>query len=273
VSLRPLSELPRVVARGVKGVLFDIDDTVTRGGRLEVVALAALERLGEAGLLRVAITGRPLGWVEAIAHQWPVDLAIGENGAGFVKVDGAGVRRGYFLSDDERAEAKSALERLARRVRAELPEVGLSADQGSRRCDLAFDIGEHARVPAAIVERLVAIIEAEGLWAARSSIHVHAATGPWDKAVGGLWALEAALGEAQDEAAWAFIGDSGNDAAAFARFPLSVGVANIDAHLDRLPSPPRFRTNAERGAGFAELAEALIAARIDTSEDEQRDEA
>ena len=60
---------------------------------------------------------------------------------------------------------------------------------------------------------------------------------------------------------WVFVGDSGNDAAAFDYFENSVGVANVRAHLDRLPTPPRYVTDAERGAGFAELAAHLVAAR------------
>jgi hypothetical protein len=55
-----------------------------------------------------------------------------------------------------------------------------------------------------------------------------------------------------------FVGDSGNDAEAFAYFPKSVGVANVRAHLDRLPTPPRYVTDAERGEGFAELARRLM---------------
>ncbi len=266
--LRPLAELPRSLARGIRGVLFDVDDTVTREGRLEVAALVALERLGQAGLLRVAITGRPLGWADAIAHLWPVDLAVGENGAGFVRRGATDGGYGLFLAEDERPRAKAALERLAARVHEELPEVPLSADHASRRCDVAFDVGEHVRLPEATIERLVRVIEEEGLFPSRSSIHVHAAPAAWDKAVGGLWAIGAAFGRPVDEAAWVFVGDSGNDAAAFARFSLSVGVANVDAHLARIPVPPRYRTNAERGAGFAELAELLIAARREVERDE-----
>ncbi|MDH3728008.1 MAG: hypothetical protein OER77_10795, partial [Myxococcales bacterium] len=53
---------------------------------------------------------------------------------------------------------------------------------------------------------------------------------------------------------WVFVGDSGNDSAAFARFPVSVGVANVRDHLHRLPTPPRYITDSDRGRGFAELA-------------------
>ena len=87
--------------------------------------------------------------------------------------------------------------------------------------------------------------------------------GDWDKAQGVVRAARAVLGIELDaeRACWAFCGDSGNDAAAFAWFPTSVGVANVRGHLDRLPVPPAWITQAERGAGFAELADAVLAAR------------
>ncbi|MFQ5528939.1 MAG: hypothetical protein ACE5FP_01185 [Gemmatimonadota bacterium] len=57
---------------------------------------------------------------------------------------------------------------------------------------------------------------------------------------------------------WLSVGNSGNDAAAFAWFPNSVGVANVVEHLDRLPTRPAYVTVGERGRGFAELANALL---------------
>jgi hydroxymethylpyrimidine pyrophosphatase-like HAD family hydrolase len=85
---------------------------------------------------------------------------------------------------------------------------------------------------------------------------VHAMLGDYDKAIGVVRACEAALGERVDLAPerWLFIGDSGNDAAAFAYFPLSAGVANVREHLARLPVPPRYVSQADRGRGFAEIA-------------------
>jgi hypothetical protein len=45
------------------------------------------------------------------------------------------------------------------------------------------------------------------------------------------------------------VGERGNDAAAFAYFPVSAGVANERDHLARLPVPPAFVARAERGGG------------------------
>ncbi|MBC7171260.1 MAG: HAD-IIB family hydrolase [Polyangiaceae bacterium] len=262
-ALAPLSTLPIDEARRVRGLLFEVDDTVTRNGRLEASALDALYRLGQTGIKRVAVTGRPLGWAEAIAHQWPVDLAIGENGAGYVRVTEDGVCTGYFSSAAERSSAAVELARIRAMAAREVPEISLSADHASRRCDIAFDIGEHARPTESAIARLVALIEDAGLRWLRSSVHLHVMAGGWDKASGALLAIEQGLGDAPDPSVWAFIGDSGNDAAAFARFPFSVGVSNVREHIDRLSVPPRFVTRGDRGLGFAELADSLIAAWTD----------
>ena len=47
----------------------------------------------------------------------------------------------------------------------------------------------------------------------------------------------------------------------FAHFPMSVGVANVRAFLDRLDTPPAFVTDGASGAGFVELARRVLAAR------------
>jgi hypothetical protein len=56
-----------------------------------------------------------------------------------------------------------------------------------------------------------------------------------------------------------FAGDSPNDAPMFGYFPNAVGVANVRAFLDRIATPPRYLTTAAAGAGFAELADFLLA--------------
>src|SRR5205085_1619257 len=73
---RPWSELPESEARGVTGVLTDIDDTLTTDGRITPDALAALAQLKAAGLHVIAITGRPMGWSEPFARDWPIDAIM-----------------------------------------------------------------------------------------------------------------------------------------------------------------------------------------------------
>ncbi len=259
--MRPIDEMPRDVIANVEGVVFDVDDTLTTNGRLHPEAFEALWSLHRAGARLVAVTGRPLGWADAMASTWPIDLAVGENGAGWVYRDGRALAFGFF--DD--AEARAAQARLLDRVRAavarEMPHVRLASDQPGRRCDLAFDVSEGVALGEHEIARLVAIIEAHGARALVSSVHAHVLPGAWDKAKGVRRAVPDALSIELDLARWLFVGDSGNDAAAFDFFELTVGVANVREHLGRLPTPPRWITRAARGAGFAELAARIVGAR------------
>jgi hydroxymethylpyrimidine pyrophosphatase-like HAD family hydrolase len=58
-----------------------------------------------------------------------------------------------------------------------------------------------------------------------------------------------------------FSGDSPNDAPMFGYFPNAVGVANVVDFAELLEYQPRWVTKSRSGAGFVELASALLAAR------------
>ena len=113
-TLRPVADFPRAARARVRAVLTDIDDTLTSDGRLPAVAYAALEKLRDAGLLVVPVTGRPAGWCDLIARQWPVDAVVGENGAFYFRYDDKARKmiRRYVKS----AEARGA-DRAPPRVR------------------------------------------------------------------------------------------------------------------------------------------------------------
>ncbi|HBQ16036.1 MAG TPA: HAD family hydrolase, partial [Myxococcales bacterium] len=63
--MKPLAQLPRELAASLRGVIFDVDDTLTTRGRLTAEAYGALTALHDAGLSLIAVTGRPLGWTDA----------------------------------------------------------------------------------------------------------------------------------------------------------------------------------------------------------------
>ncbi|MFO0713375.1 MAG: HAD-IIB family hydrolase [Sandaracinus sp.] len=249
-----------VLRARVEVLLFDVDDTVTTDGRVEPVAIEALEALRAAGIRTVAVTGRPLGWAEVIAWTWPVDLAVGENGAGWMWRHGRHFVTRYFEDEPTRVAQRVALDAIAREIGRELPALPHAGDQALRRCDVAWDVGETWHAPEEDVARATALIRAAGMRAPRSSVHLHAVPGHWDKARGAVRALADRFGLGPEEArrSCAFVGDSGNDAEAFAFFDTSVGVANVREHLSRIPTPPRYVTPSPRGRGFAELAQRLI---------------
>jgi HAD superfamily hydrolase (TIGR01484 family) len=259
----PISAFPRESVRSLLAVAFDIDDTVTCGGVLSSAAFTAMTRLHDAGLVLVAATGRPLGFAEVFARSWPVDAAVGENGAGLVRRGDGGVERLYWDAEHTRVEQRRALDRIVAGVNSALPHIKLASDAWARRCDLAFDIGEEAKVSRSDIDALCDLIRSEGAAASVSSIHAHAQLGHHDKSTGIAWALAKCRGIGAEESRTRcmFVGDSGNDAPAFAWFSHTAGVANVRDHLARLPVPPRYVAMAPHGEGFAEIADHLLAMR------------
>src|SRR6185436_5336830 len=92
-GVKPLSSMPSREAARLVGILFDLDDTLLDGGVLTEPAHAALWRLSRAGLRLVAVTGRPEGWGEVMARQWPIDAVVAENGQVALFRDGSGISR------------------------------------------------------------------------------------------------------------------------------------------------------------------------------------
>ncbi len=259
----PITALPHASLRSLRGLIFDVDGTVTEEGRLSPEAFCAMWDLHRSGIILIAATGRPLGWARVMVQHWPVAAALGENGAGWHWRNGESVRTAYFASEVEREGHAVLLERIRGRVAKEMPGIKQSEDSGLRVCDLAFDIGETQIVPEQERAALRALMRDEGATVTESSVHMHAVPGEWDKASGLERALAGVFGvQLQEEIdRWVYVGDSANDASAFARFPLSVGVANVMDAGDALTTLPAFITDAAEGAGFAELARCVLAAR------------
>jgi len=265
-TMRPLSEFAVAARRAVRFVLCDIDDTLTTEGRLPAVAYAALERLRAAGLRVVPITGRPAGWCDHIARMWPVDGVVGENGALYFHYDDAArqMRRRYWKDAAERTRDRARLEALRERILAEVPGAAVSADQPYREADLAIDFCEDVpRLPQAAIDRISALFEEAGATQKVSSIHVNGWFGQYDKLsmTRVLFAevFHADLDTVRDTVV--FAGDSPNDEPMFAFFPNAVGVANVRDFASRIVRGPRWVTEHRGGEGFAELADALLAAR------------
>jgi HAD superfamily hydrolase (TIGR01484 family) len=261
--VRPLATLGRDEARALRGLLFDLDDTFLTHGALTRAAYGALWDLKDAGLRLVAVTGRPSGWGEVVVRQWPIDAAVTENGAVVVVREGRGIARREACDETERRSRRIRLGRLVEDVRGIVPEARLSDDVDARRSDVTWDIGERVRLPAERVALVRARILAAGARTTQSSVHLHATFDVDDKASGTVGYLVHAFGEDAGAALvrYAFAGDSGNDAACFAAFRTTIGVANVVAHVAHLPVPPRYLTRAAMGEGFAELAAKVLAAR------------
>jgi len=264
--MRPLADFPRASRAAVRAVLTDIDDTLTTEGRLHAIAFAALERLRAAGLLVVPVTGRPAGWCDHIARMWPVDAVVGENGAFWFRYDearGKLVKR-YVIGEAERSRRAARLGAIGERIVREVPGCAIASDQPYREADLAIDFREDVpELPRTAVARIVAIMQEEGLTAKVSSIHVNGWFGDYDKLSTTRLMLAEDFGidaEAEREML-VFVGDSPNDQPMFGFFPNAVGVANVRDMADLMTVLPAWITLSRGSAGFAELADALLAAR------------
>jgi HAD superfamily hydrolase (TIGR01484 family) len=248
--------------REVTGLITDIDDTLTRDGAIEPAALAALHALHAAGVPVIAITGRPLGWSEPFARAWPLAAIVAENGAvALIAERGRKLLIEYAQDEATRRRNAARLREVAARVLREVPGARLSRDSGGRVTDIAIDHSEFAQLDDAQIERVVALMREDGMNATVSSIHVNGWFGDHDKLSGARWMLRRLFGRDLDaeRERWLYIGDSTNDQAMFGFFALSVGVANLCDFAAQLQTWPAFITQGERGAGFAEVAERLVA--------------
>ncbi|HNX72877.1 MAG TPA: HAD-IIB family hydrolase [Spirochaetales bacterium] len=256
----PLQALRPEDAQSVQIVLMDIDDTLTTNGKLTQESYAGLWQLHDAGLKVVPITGRPAGWCDLIAREWPVDGVVGENGA-FAFWEAPGRRLQTLVHPNAVRNDAPALQRVLGRALAEVPGSRPARDQFARLYDIAIDFAEEEPVlPFESALAIKRICDEEGVRAKISSIHVNAWLGDYDKLSMTTRFLAARSGydDKTDKTRVIFVGDSPNDEPMFAHFPLTCGVANLLRYEGHLVSKPTFVTLAAQGAGFAEFVQVLI---------------
>ena len=269
----PLASWPAADRRHITGVFTDIDDTLTTEGAITADALQALADLKAAGLQVIPITGRPVGWSEPFSTSWPVDAIVAENGAVALISDQIGLQplsggreqlsKRYQQDEATRLANYARMQQVAARVVREVPGAVISQDSAGRETDIAIDHSEFVHLPPAAIAQAVQIMQSEGMNATVSSIHINGWFGAHNKLEGARWIVGELFGRdlAAEMTNWVYVGDSTNDQLMFEAFPHSVGVANIRRFEAELSHKPRYITKGERGAGFAEVAAALLAAR------------
>jgi HAD superfamily hydrolase (TIGR01484 family) len=258
--MKPIALMTAEEAAGLRYVLMDIDDTLTREGKLLASSYAALWKLKEAGLNVIPVTGRPAGWCDLIAREWPVDGVVGENGAlVFWEEEGSVLKSDFHPNAIKNNDP--VLERVKERALCEFPGLKPAKDQFARLFDLALDFAEEGNgLPLSAAERVKAIAEEEGAVAKISSIHVNIWMGNYDK----LSMVERFLVKRFGWEAGAvdrevvFVGDSPNDEPMFARFPLACAVANIRRYEGLIRHFPAYMASRDCGDGFAEIAGVIL---------------
>lgn len=271
--MHPLTRWPANERAQIFGVFTDIDDTLTTEGAITPDALQALGDLKAAGLHVIPITGRPVGWSEPFALSWPVDAIVAENGAvallsgqmGLKPLTGGRQQLSKLYQQDApvRLANYARMQQVAARVVREVPGAVLSEDSPGRETDIAIDHSEFVHLPPESIAHAVQIMQSEGMNATVSSIHINGWFGVHNKLEGARWIVRELFGRDLDSEMnrWVYVGDSTNDQLMFEAFPHSVGVANIRRFEAELSHKPRYITEGERGAGFSEVAAALLAVR------------
>ena len=262
--------------KNLLGVFTDIDDTLTTDGAITADALDALHRLKAAGLHVIPITGRPVGWSEPFAASWPVDAIVAENGAVALcleaseNLDEIGLQRlsgkrdqlskRYQQGSEVRAHNHRRMMAVLADIERRVPGAQRATDSAGRETDIAIDHSEFTHLPQAAIDQCVDIMRTAGMTATISSIHINGWFGAHNKWEGARWIVRELFGRdlAEELARWVYVGDSTNDQIMFEHFKHSVGVANIARFAAQLGTLPKFVTPSERGAGFAEVALALL---------------
>ena len=121
--MQPLRTMAPGTFSEVLYILTDIDDTLTLAGKLPASAYSALWRLTAAGYQIIPVTGRPAGWCDLIARQWPVAGVVGENGALYFRYDERRkvMERHYWKTAEERSIDRKRLAAIREEVLRSVP--------------------------------------------------------------------------------------------------------------------------------------------------------
>lgn len=242
-------------------ILTDIDDTLTDEGHLKSASYSALWKLKNAGFKIIPVTGRPAGWCEMIARQWPVDGIVGENGAFYFRYHQKKMCRHFEIPEVDRIKNQKKLKLIESEILQKVPGTAVASDQFCRLADLAIDFCEDVpRISDDQIHLIKKIFEDHGAVAKISSIHVNGWFGNYDKLsmIKKMLIQEFKMTPEQIMKNCLFVGDSPNDEPLFSFFAQSVGVANVLNFKDQIKHMPAYVTQSCGGEGFSELAEVLL---------------
>jgi HAD superfamily hydrolase (TIGR01484 family) len=264
--MKPLSSLDPARLKGIKGVLTDVDGTLTTGPLVTSATYAAVQALHDTGLLVIPITGGPAGMCMTMARMWPVSAVVGESGAFYFKLlrEQRRMLKRFWSDDATRAANKCRIEVARDEILARVPLARVSADQQYREDDLAIDWAEDVGpLPADDVAMIRAIMLRHGLKSHQSSIHVNGWIGDYNKLAMTRLLLAEQFGVDLDKEQdrFLYVGDAPNDSTMFEFFEWSVGVANIRQYGTQVQPPPIYITEQAYGAGFEEVASMLLRSR------------
>ncbi|MCU0568783.1 MAG: Cof-type HAD-IIB family hydrolase [Oculatellaceae cyanobacterium Prado106] len=245
------SPLQPEALQNVRLIATDVDGTLTLQGEFSVHLLGALQRLAEANIPVILVTGRSAGWVNALVEYLPVTGAIAENGGLFYK--GKNADPEFLVPIPDLSAHRQQLAEMFGQLQQQFPHLQESTDNRFRLTDWTFE------VQGLTVEDLKKMGDrclANGWSFTYSTVQCHIKPLQQEKALGLMQVLSQHFPDYSVDQV-VTVGDSPNDVSLFDgdRFPLSVGVANVLHYLDQLAHAPRYVTRSPEVLGFCELVE------------------
>ena len=236
----------------IKYVISDVDDTITRNGRLLPQVLAALYSVKISGRSIILVTGGSVGWADCYIRQWPVDAVVAESGAVLLCHDrDGGITNIINPSIDKDSVLKKRLELMG--YTSPYP---FSSDQTARVFDIAYD---KAKMTPSEINVLKNILTASGASYAESSIHINAWFGSYDEKSALKYFMVNALDITEDDLLdkSIYLGDSFNDQPLFEYIPMSIGMHTVEERREEYTVLPKYITEGTSGEGWIETATSL----------------
>jgi HAD superfamily hydrolase (TIGR01484 family) len=249
----PLSPLNQSTLSNIRLIASDVDGTLTQNGKFSSDFISTLIDLQSAGIKVLLVTGRSAGWVSALVNYLPVSGAIAENGGLFLHPNG---QQDLLSSVPNLSRHRILLENTFHQIKQLFPNLQTSTDNQFRITDWTFNVND---LSTDDIQAISSQCQQMGWSFTYSNVQCHIKPPHQDKATGLDAVLKNHFPELNSQQVIT-VGDSPNDEAMFnpAKFPISVGVANIRHYQDKMLHLSKYMTHTSEFAGFQELAKLLL---------------
>jgi HAD superfamily hydrolase (TIGR01484 family) len=249
----PLSPINSSDLSDIRLIASDVDGTLTQNGKFTSDFISTLLDFQSAGIKVLLVTGRSAGWVSALVNYLPVEGAIAENGGIFLQPNG---NQDLLSSVPNLSRHRILLENTFHHIKQLFPNLHPSTDNQFRITDWTFDVND---LSTDDIQAISSQCQQMGWSFTYSNVQCHIKPPHQDKATGLLSVLSNYFPELNSQQVLT-VGDSPNDETMFdpAKFPISVGVANVCHYQDKMMHLPQYITHASEFAGFQELAQLLF---------------
>ena len=229
----------------VKKVFSDFDGTLTESdGSLSQHFITVLDFLQKKGVPLSIVTGRSLSWAHFFLTHFPqVDSVVCEGGGVFLYRDLSGVmiEENLVLESDY-----LYLEKVASDLINSF-NCPLSLDSFGRRTDRAIDLYRF-KDNESLKKQIEDFLKEKGMRFSSSNVHLNFWKGEVSKSHAMKHLLRKKYPSYQIEDCL-FFGDAPNDESVFENFPNSVGVSNIQPHLECMKYHPKVILKGKENEG------------------------